>query len=103
LINLYDPSLSGLTSYGSDGDAIVTFDDTNSATDGLGVASVTYTFYATDAFWATTGSNIAFGAASDTGANSGFFFTLTTDPPCTACTVSISAPPPRRNRPLAYC
>jgi hypothetical protein len=90
---VYDPSLSGLSSYGSDGDAIVTFDDTNSATDGLGVASVTYTFYATDAFWATTGSNIAFGATSDASANSGSFFTLTTDPPCTACMVTITATP----------
>lgn len=90
---VYDNALSGLTSYGPDGAAIVTFDDTNSATDGLGVASIAYTFYATDAFWATTGSNIALGATSDPTANSGSFFTLTTDPPCTRCRVSLSAAP----------
>jgi hypothetical protein len=71
----------------------VTFDDTNSATDGFGVASATYTFYATDSFWATAGSNIAFGATSDSSANSGSFFTLTTDPPCAACRATITANP----------
>ncbi len=90
----YDAANSGLSSYDSvDGDAFVTFDDPDSATDGLGVASVTYTFFATDQFWATAGTNIAFGARNDSSAASGAFFTLNSDPPCTACTVSISATP----------
>lgn len=90
---VYDNALSGLFSYGSDGAAIVSFDDTKSATDGLGIAGVMYTFYATNAFWASTVNNIAFGATSDRATNSGSFFTLTTDPPCTGFTVSISAVP----------
>lgn len=87
----YDPGASGLSAYAADGDALVTFDDPNSATDGLGVASVTYYFYATDAFWATTGNNIAFGATDDITATSGAYFQFVTDPPCTACTVTITA------------
>jgi hypothetical protein len=90
---VYADALSGLSSYGSYGAAVVTFDDSNSATDGLGIAGVMYTFYATDAFWASTVSNIAFGAASGRAANCGSFFTLTTDLSCTECTVSITAAP----------
>jgi hypothetical protein len=112
---------SYLTSYGSDGAAVVTFNDTNSPGDGLTsdgspIASVTYTFYGTDAFWATLGQQ-SFGATNDPSATSGAFFVFnppsdadeappadapagggTTkvkgDPPCTNCSVTTSVPEP---------
>jgi hypothetical protein len=86
----YDNSASGLTSYGSDGAAKVTFDDTNASTDGLGINSVTYTFYGTNAFWAAPGGPFTFGNTSDPNAYSGAFSTLNPggDPPCSACTIT---------------
>jgi PEP-CTERM motif len=88
----YDNGASGLTSYGSDGAAAVTFDDTNP--DGYGIASVTYTFYGTDAFWSTLGAQ-QFGATNDPGATSGAFFTFNTggDPLCNNCTFNAFVAP----------
>jgi hypothetical protein len=90
----YDAAESGLTSYGSDGAALVTFDYESGSDERLN--SVTYEFFGTDAFWATTGANIAFGATDDSSQTSGAFFNFSigqsdVDPPCTECTVSISA------------
>jgi len=95
----YDNGASGLTSYGGvDGAVIVTFADGNSATDNLGINSVTYTFYGTDAFWAQSGGTFAFGNTSDPTAISGAFSTFNTgnggvDPPCSACIVTTAATP----------
>jgi len=86
----YDPLNSGLTTYlNTYAAAYVTFDDTNS--DSLGIASVTYTFYGSDDFWATLGSQ-AFDNPPDT--TSGAFSTFPSfDPPCSSCSVDLTATP----------
>jgi hypothetical protein len=94
-----DPSNQGLTSYGSDGAAFATFDDTNG--DAFGNSSVTYEFFGSDAFWAAPGSNIPFTPATPNAppaADSGAFFVFNSagaqsDPPCTNCTVNITGTP----------
>jgi hypothetical protein len=90
---VYDASESGLTSYGSDGAAFVTFDnDSGVDTD---QTTVTYEFFGTDSFWATLGDQ-SFGATSDSSNLSGAFFVFNNagpqaDGPCTACTVTTTA------------
>ncbi len=93
---VYDPLASGLTSYGSDGAVIVTFDDENQ--DGLNLGSVEYEAYGTDAFWAKVGGPFAFGSTEDTAATSGAFFNFNSsltnteiDPVCTQCSVVTTA------------
>lgn len=90
---VYDNANSGLTSYGTNGAAKITFDDTNP--DGLGISTVTYKFYGTDAFWAQTGGPFNFGATNNPSADSGAFFVFNspTDGVCTACSVSTTATP----------
>src|ERR1700733_749886 len=58
-----DTSNWGLTSYGSDGSVFATFDDDSE--DGSTLSPVTYEFFGTDAFWATPGNTIGFGATND--------------------------------------
>ena len=101
-----DTSNYGLTSYGSDGSVFATFVDDSQ--DGSSLSPVTYEFFGTDAFWATPGNAIGFGATNDSTATSGAFFDVNTsgpqsppafnaalpsDPPCTGCTVTITATP----------
>ena len=89
---VYDNNASGLTSYGGDAAATVTFDDTK--LDGYNIASVTYTFYGTDSFWSQLGSQ-QFGATNDPEAPSGAFFTFSagSDPLCTSCTSNVFLAP----------
>jgi hypothetical protein len=82
-----DATLSGLTSYGTDGAVVVVFDGpgllpSSAATD---FPTVTYTAFGTDAFWAQIGGPFNFGATSDPTATSGAFFVFTP--------ASCSAPP----------
>ena len=82
----------GLTSYGTDGAAFVQFQNNTDSSE-----MVTYEFFATDAFWATTGGPFTLGSTTDSSATSGAFINNggivgTLDAAtCSDCTVTIAS------------
>jgi hypothetical protein len=91
-----DTSNFGQTSYGPDGAIFATFDDDSE--DGSTLSPVTYEFFGSDQFWATTGTQ-DFGTTYFPGPSGGAIYDFNTsgpqavpsDPPCTGCTVSLTA------------